>query len=393
MNVLLYSPVFWPSLGGIEIVSDVLAQNLVKLGHACTVVTETPLGDALELERTYAIVRRPNWRERLALARGSSIVHSNAASVAMVPYAWWAGVPFVWTHNGYQASCVDGLGWAYGRPAPLTPLASLRFHAREKGWGWALREAIKLGARRFVARHVDLNLAGSRWVARRQPLPNQHVAYNPYPLARFLAVRDVPAAPQARHDFLFVGRLVGEKGVDVLIEAFSMLLKNPAFAAARLGIAGSGELRAALAAQAQRLGAAGQIEFLGALHGEAVPAAMAQARFGVVPSTWEEPYGGVSLEWLAAGRGLIVSSRGGHAECVADAGLHFENGNARALAQCMEQLLADPELAQRQRQRARERVAEFDEERLTRHFVAMYALALERRKRAPAARSRPEAVR
>jgi glycosyltransferase involved in cell wall biosynthesis len=388
MNVLLYSPVFWPSLGGIEIVSDVLAQNLIKLGHACTVVTETALGGAPELERPYAIVRGPSWRERLALVRRSSIVHSNAASVAMVPYAWWAGVPFVWTHNGYQVSCVDGLGWAYGKPAPMTPLASLRFHGREKGWGYALREAVKLGVRRFVARRVDLNLAGSRWVARRQPLTNQHIAYNPYPLARFLAVRD---APDTRHDFLFVGRLVGEKGVDVLIEAFAMLLKNPAFAAARLGIAGSGELRPALEAQAQRLGAAGKIEFLGALHGAAVPAAMAQARFGVVPSTWEEPYGGVSLEWLAAGRGVIVSAHGGHAECVADAGLHFENGDPRALALCMERLLGDAELAQALRRRARERVAEFDEARLTGHFIDMYTLALQQRHHAPPTRTHPAA--
>lgn len=378
MKVLLYSHVFWPSLGGIEIVTDVLAQNLVKLGCECVVVTETPLTQQTELVRPYEIVRRPNWRERLALVRQCSIVHANGASVALYPFARWVGLPFVWTHNGYQVSCVDGLGWAYGKPAPMTPLASVRFHAREMGWRFGLRAAVKLGLRRLVARNVDLNLAGSEWVAQRQPLPHQHVTYNPYPLARFHAVRR--DTENTKYDFLYVGRLVGEKGVDVLIHAFSLLVRDPAFAATTLGIAGSGELRPVLENLARELGVSDQIEFIGALRGDEVAAAMAQARFGVVPSTWEEPYGGVSLEWLAAGRSLIVSGRGGHAECVADAGLQFDNGDAASLHRCMVQILSDGPLAEMQRRRASERIAAFDEMKLTQVFIDLYERALKRRR-------------
>lgn len=376
MKVLLYSPVFWPSIGGVEIVTDVLAQNLVKLGLDCVVVTESALAGQPELERSYAIVRCPAWRERLALARGASIVHSNAASVAMFPFARWAGVPFVWTHNGYQVSCVDGLGWAYGKPAPLAPWASLRWHARERGLVFGALQAIKLGLRRFVAQRVELNLAGSAWVASRQALPRQFVTYNPYPLARFRQVRDVEASS---YDFMYVGRLVGEKGVDVLLQAFLKLVSETPHTQATLAIAGAGDERAALEATVRERGLAAQVAFLGPLRGDEVAQAMAQARIGIVPSTWEEPYGGVSLEWMAAGRNLIVSARGGHAECVGDAGLAFENGDAASLQQCMARLLTDSALAQAQRQRARARIEGFDEVLLTRRFVELYELALGRR--------------
>jgi glycosyltransferase involved in cell wall biosynthesis len=369
MKVLLHSYAFWPSLGGIEIVSDVLARGLIELGCECTVVTETPLGAHSEPERPYEVVRRPSTRERWRLARRSSVVHANGATLAMYPYARLAGVPFVWTHNGYQVSCVDGLGWAYGGAAPMQPLASLRFHARARGVGFALKEALKLGLRRMVAQRVDMNLAGSRWVAERQPLPRQVVTYNPYPLARFRSVRERVGD---RFDFLFVGRLVSEKGADVLVRAFARLVSRPEFTHTRLGIAGGGDMRPMLEDMVTRLGIAQQVEFLGALRGDEVPAAMALARIGVVPSTWEEPYGGVSLEWLAAGRNIIVSSRGGHAECVGAAGLHFDNGDDEALYRCMARLMSDPELAQRQREHALELIQAFDELRLASHFIDCY---------------------
>jgi glycosyltransferase involved in cell wall biosynthesis len=138
-------------------------------------------------------------------------------------------------------------------------------------------------------------------------------------------------------------------------------------------------MRPALETLARDSGVAGQVEFLGALRGDEVPAAMEQARIGVVPSTWEEPYGGVSLEWLAAGRNLIVSARGGHAECVGDAALHFENGDVESLRTCMSQLLSDGALAEAQRQRARNRIEAFDEERLAQRFIDLYARAVQTR--------------
>ena len=376
MKVLLYSYVFWPSVGGVETVTEVLAEHLVKLGHECVVVTETPLAGKTEVSRPYAVVRHPRWRERLALVRASSIVHANGATLALYPYARLAGVPFVWTHNGYQVSCVDGQGWAFGAPAPMTPWASLGFYRRHRGWRFALREAVKLGVRRWVAQRVDLNLAGSAWVARRQPLPRQSVTYNPYPLARFRAAR---GSAQQTFDFAYVGRLVSEKGLPTLIHAFHRLLSDPQHHHCKLAVVGGGDMGDELRQLVQRLGLKDQVEFFGPRYGAELVSAMAMARVGVVPSDIEEPYGGVTLEWLSAGKGVIVSEAGGHAECAGAAGLRFKNGDIGALHQCMSWLMSEPARVEALCQAAVMQVDQFGEVELTQNYVRQYQRALQRR--------------
>src|SRR5215210_7408550 len=184
MRVLLYSSVFWPSIGGVETIAATLADNIIRLGHDCVVITETPL-NGREESRNYEVVRKPGYKKRLTLARQSSIIHSNGSSVEMFPYAKLAGKPFIWTHNGYQVSCVDGLGWVDDEAAPMSPVSSLRYHYKKRGLICLLKESVKLTVRRIIANNVDLNVACTDWVARRQPLRNQVIAYTPYSLKQF----------------------------------------------------------------------------------------------------------------------------------------------------------------------------------------------------------------
>ena len=95
---------------------------------------------------------------------------------------------------------------------------------------------------------------------------------------------------------------------------------------------------------------------------------VAKGMIGVLPSVWYEPMGGVAVELLAAGKSLIVSARGGLAECVGDAGLTFPNGNDEALAAQMLRVLEDPALRAGQAAKARERAAGF----MPGRFVAQY---------------------
>jgi glycosyltransferase involved in cell wall biosynthesis len=382
MNILLYSPVFWPSLGGVEATTATLADSLVRLGHACTVVTETPLNTRDE-RRRYEVVRAPGFTHRFALVKQSSIVHSNGSSMAMFPYARVAGRPFVWTHNGYQVSCVDGLGWADGEPAPITAVASLRHHYARAGLAHLLRESVKLAVRRCVARHVDLNIACTRWVAYRQPLRKQVVAYTPYDLERF-----AHAARNERpvYDFVYVGRLVSEKGLPDLLKALHLLLASPDHRNRTLAVVGDGYLRGRLRDMAAELGVDKNVVFLGPQHGADLVRTVALSRVGVVPSRWEEPMGGIALQFLAAGKNVIVSSHGGHAECVGDAGLRFANGDHHALHQCMLRILTDGSLADRQRENAATQVRAFDELELTRRYIALYEQVIQRNRYSAAVR-------
>lgn len=377
MHILLYSKAFFPAVGGLETVSLTLAEQITAAGHACTVVTETVLNQAPPKAFPFPVARAPRPRERLTLVRAVDLVHSNGASVALFPYAKLARKPFIWTHQGYQMMSVDGLGWADDGPAPMNPMASLLFHTRRRGLRAGAVEAVKLGLRRAIGRFVDKNVAITRWMAARQPLHNQIIIYNPFPLARF---RQVANFAGAQYDFLFVGRLVSEKGVRTLLRALGEMNRRPRRRPATLLVVGDGEQREALEQLAGALGLGANVHFAGEKRGDDLVKAIAQGTVAVVPSEWEEPMGGVALELLAAERPIIVSARGGLAECVGDAGWTFPNGDYQALAAQMASLVDDETLRRSKSDVARRVVASFEERMLVRQYLDLYEEILERRR-------------
>ena len=381
MKVLLYCRSFFPALGGLESVSLSLAERIVAAGHACVVVTETPREPDPPRAFPFTVERAPGVRRRLSLVRSVDIVHSNGASLALFFHAQVMRKPFLWTHAGYQMVSVDGLGWMDGKPAPLAPLASLAFHARRSGLRAAGVAALKLGIRRAAGRVVDRNVAVSRWVANRQPLPRQVVIYNPFSLSAFEeGARATTTTSRPRYDFLYVGRLVSEKGVGTLLRALAIV--NEARGArprASLLIVGDGAEREPLHKLAEALGINADVHFVGRKSGRDLVESLLQARVAVVPSEWEEAMGGVALELLAAGLPLIVSERGGMSECVADAAWTFPNGDHHALAARMATLLDDEGLRRSKADAARRVLTRFDEGALAQQYLDLYAEILAER--------------
>jgi glycosyltransferase involved in cell wall biosynthesis len=383
MKILLYCRSFHPAMGGLESVTMSLAEQIVAAGHSCVVVTETaPGGDgSSNPERfPFAIVRAPHARQRFALVNAADIVHSNGASLALFFHAKLLRKPFLWTHAGYQMVSVDGLGWMDGKPAPLHPLPSLLLHARRKGLRTATVAAIKLGIRRVAGLAVDRNVAVSRWVAMRQPLPRQVVIYNPFSLAGFTKAAAI--ARSHRYDFLFVGRLVSEKGVATLLRALALLNEERARrgrSAASLLIVGDGAERVALQQLAVSLGIASNVHFVGRRRGPELVETMTQANTAIVPSEWEEAMGGVALELLAAGLPLIVSQRGGLSECVGEAAWTFPNGDHHALAARMASVIDDEALRGSKAEAARQVLDAFDERALAQRYIDLYAEILTER--------------
>lgn len=195
------------------------------------------------------------------------------------------------------------------------------------------------------------------------------MAYTPYPLGRFL--RLVRKA-EIVYDFIFVGRLVDEKGLRTLLLAFCELLQTKKHLQCRLAIAGDGPLMNALKDLARDLRIENNINFLGILRGDELINIVGSASIGIVPSEYEEPMGGVALEFLAAGCNVIVAKKSGMAECVGDAGMLFENGSAGELCSCMKMLLENPDVAARQRDNAKTQLGLFSETRLVAQYIKIY---------------------
>jgi glycosyltransferase involved in cell wall biosynthesis len=156
----------------------------------------------------------------------------------------------------------------------------------------------------------------------------------------------------------FVGRLVPEKGVDLLADAMEQL-------EVRLAVVGDGPGRIDLE---RRLAAwpDGKAILAGSVRDTDVPDYLACLDVLVLPSrttaAWAEQFGRVLIEAMAAGVPVVGSSSGAIPEVIGDAGLIFPEGDAGALRRQVEWILLDPmtrsTLTARGRQRVRARYAE-----------------------------------
>jgi glycosyltransferase involved in cell wall biosynthesis len=137
--------------------------------------------------------------------------------------------------------------------------------------------------------------------------------------------------------YLFLGRLVEEKGVRVLLNAWNELWKRLQQHTPSLWIAGEGPLEAEVRHAAERNPS---IQYLGMLRGAEKQKRLSQCRAVVVPSVWWEPLGLVVYEAYQAKKPVLAAASGGLTETVQHqiTGLLHEPGNARALAQSVIQL-------------------------------------------------------
>lgn len=183
--------------------------------------------------------------------------------------------------------------------------------------------------------------------------PGDRLALIPYALDPKPFAGAMPAADLAGEGPLVgtLARLVPQKGLDVLLDAFAAVPPP-----ARLVIAGIGPLAAPLAARAAAPDLAGRVRFLGPRADSA--AVLAALDLFVLPSRWEG-FGLVLLEAMAAGRPIVGSRVSAIPEVVdGSCALLVPPDDAGALAGAIAALLADPARRAAMGAAGRARVAE-----------------------------------
>ncbi|MFZ5945211.1 MAG: glycosyltransferase family 4 protein [Bacillota bacterium] len=153
----------------------------------------------------------------------------------------------------------------------------------------------------------------------------------------------------------FIGRLVPEKGVHVLIEAMTKVLNLAP--KTTLIIAGKGPYENNLKELVRVKGLERKIKFLGFINDEERDVIYSYADCIVFPSLYE-PFGIVALEGMASGNPIVVSDTGGLSEIVQHEinGLKCITGNANSLSDQLLRILSDSRIVKKLTKRALEDV-------------------------------------
>jgi glycosyltransferase involved in cell wall biosynthesis len=164
-----------------------------------------------------------------------------------------------------------------------------------------------------------------------------------------------PARPVLKEEIVFgtVARLVYQKGHRWLLDAIPAVLEK--YPRARWRFAGDGEKRSELEAQAQRLGIAHAVEFLGSRSD--VQELLGTFDLFILPSLWEG-FPNVLLEAMASGLPVIATAVEGTVEMVVngETGRLVPKEDSRALTAAMLELAESPEVRQRMGKNGRLRV-------------------------------------
>lgn len=340
MKILLDSPAFYPSIGGLETTVALRAEGLRRRGHEVMVTTTT--AHAGPEPFAFPVVRRPSPRRLLALTRWCTVYYQANLSLKRSWPLLLVRRPWVVSHHSWVCRTDGRIAW---------------------------QDRLK----RRLIRRADASLAVSTALAEDLG-PETRVLADPYDDRRF---RRLPEIAKDR-ELAFLGRLVSDKGAELLLAALAELRAGGL--EPRLTILGEGPERPALERQAGELGLSAQVTFRGRVTGEAVVEELNRHSILVVPSRYREPFGIVALEALACGCAVVGSAGGGLPEAIGPGGRTFENGDAGALAATLRGLLTEPAQAAALVAGAREHLARHTVDAVTRELEAALRGAVEARR-------------
>jgi glycosyltransferase involved in cell wall biosynthesis len=379
MHIGHYAPDIWAP-GGVTSYMRRVGRAQAARGETVSYVGLTDPGLDVPDDLTPTRVRDENALYRWAASARLDVLHVHKPLQTPPPRS----LPLLRTLHDHAANCPSGSRYLARSQRPCNRVSGVGACT----WGYLVDDCGSLRpstARRNVARfrrehhtlkavtmHAVSNHVRDRMVADGYEASRIHVLHSPAPPGPS-SYDPPPRSGPVR--FLFLGRLVPEKGLAPLLRALSRLPDH-----IRLDVAGEGHQRAAMQTLSDRLGLADRVTFHGWLGPDLLGGLMRQARAVVFPSLWNEPAGLISLEAAAAGRAVIASHVGGIPEYASDAfALLTPPGAPSALADAMSTLASDYERAAELGHAGRRIVAErLSMDRFLSGLRALYRVVRER---------------
>lgn len=314
MKVVLISHKFHPFIGGIETVSEFLAGSFVEKGAEVKVLTWT--SERSEKEFPFEIVRNPGFNEIYSAFKWADVIFENNPVLRMS-----------WINLLTRKPIVVALHTWLSENGRVN-----RQHFIKAAW---LKIATKV-----VAVSNALRVKSYKNAVVIQNAYNDKLFRDSYPETE-------------KKGFVFLGRLVSDKGADQAVNLLSSLKGHIPEEDFELEIIGSGPELENLIKLVSDLGITAQVVFTGSLTGQSLVEHLRKRKYILVPSAWEEPFGLVVLEGMGCGCIPVVSNGGGLPEAVGDAGVVFERNNAHDFFEKVLGLIMDEKFQKKLKENAK----------------------------------------
>ncbi len=314
VKIILLSKFFYPSLGGSETNAEILAREFSRIGHKVIVITHS-MGNNLDvngLPFPFEVIRNPHWMKLIKLVRWCDVYFHNGINLRGAWPLLLYPRPWVIRHQVWLRSMDGSINRIGGNPHNW--IVKLKH--------WVNKFAVSISISSAIAEHLKC--------------PST-VIPNPY---RDHLFRIIPEA-EKKQELVFLGRLVSEKGVDILLESLAHLLESGL--SPRLTIVGDGPEKEKLELKTKQLKIDHQVVFVGSKVGEELVHLLNQHQIMVLPSLYDEPFGVVALEGIACGCVVVGSEGGGLKDAIGSCGMTFPNGNVEQLTKILFNLLTYPE--------------------------------------------------
>ncbi len=384
MKLLIYARDWAPSVGGVQTIVKTLADGLADWSRKhneepieVTLLTQTPAGSMNDSQLPYRVVRNPGLMAFIREIRRADVIHLAGPTLVPLIIGYLLRKPVIVEHHGYQAICPNGLLFKQpsqtvcpGHFAEQRYGKCLRCCSSTEGTRGGLRTLLLTFPRRWLSRKMAANIMISNHLGARLKLPLSKTIYYGIPDARQPSMKDSLPASKA-FEVAYVGRLVSEKGLPLLLEAAKRLQgQGIAF---KLFFIGGGPEQDRLEQMVRSMGLSDLVTFTGDLRGAELKKMVGEIAVVVMPSLWEETAGLAAMEQMISGGAVIVANIGGLAEIVGEAGLKFAPGNSEELYSCLKILAQDrikiEELGAIARARA---LKEFSVERFVTQHASIY---------------------
>ncbi len=390
MRVLITGTTYYPAHNGQAVFTTHLAEGLARRGHTVTVAVPALRGQERSIERNGVAV---HTLRALSLGRW----HPDAAlplfaGKALHEIMATARPEIVHVHDHYPMSRLAVrlarrmgariVGTNHFVPDNLKPYLPARHRAGSAYdrllWRWMLDLYNRLDA---VTAPSATAVALLRTNGLCTPV---HAISCGVDVRRFHPMENLDRAAWRRryglHETgtvcLYVGRLDGEKGVDVLLRAMHLLPRDDV----SLGIVGKGAARAALERLAQQLGLGARARFLGFVSDEDLPALLNSADLFVMPSS-AELLSIATLEAMACARPVLAARARALPELVSEGenGSLFSPGDAADAARSLAMLVSARERWPAMGVVSRRRAMAHGLDDVLRRYEGIYQLVLDAR--------------